>query len=273
MPNKSVVLMLVYINDSLDHFKAAIESLYSQTYQNFDIYIQEDGEIKPDIHNFLLEELRLKRITYLGIRNFKKGISYSRNEILRKAIKEDYLYFITMDSDDICDEDRISKQINFLEKNKDIDVCGCHIEEFGDGINYHKFVKYPLLHEDMFNLFRYRVPLANVTSVFRKDFFQKAGIYPEKNVINNEDTMLWLNGFINKCTFANVDFIGVRVRVSTDFFNRRNGFKKVISDFRNRITVNRKLKYGLSSYFFAVLVLFINLLPAYVKALIYKRYR
>ena len=211
------VLMLVYKNDRLDNVKASLNSLYEQTYDWIDIYIQEDGVIDNCVHDFLLRELSENRISYLGFRNEHKGIAYSRNELLKVSFPKGYQYIATMDSDDISLANRIEKQFSFMEKNKYIDVCGTYIEEFGDGIDYNKVVTYPTTHSEMFAFFKKRVPLANVTSLFRVSFFHKAGLYEIEGHINNEDTLMWMKGFMNDCKFANIDYIGVKVRVSRDF--------------------------------------------------------
>jgi hypothetical protein len=125
----------------------------------------------------------------------------------------------------------------------------------------------------MFEFFKKRVPIANVTSFFRKSFFEKAGLYPESGHIANEDSLMWLKGFKSGCKFANIDYIGVRVRVSKDFFNRRRGFKKIWYDFKNRLKINKELNYGFDAYIYAVGMLIINLLPPSLKKLAYKYLR
>jgi len=262
--------MLVYINDSLENIKEALESLYNQSYKNNDIYIQEDGLVRKEVHDYLSNEYRNHKIFYLGTRDDSKGIAFSRNQILKVALKGKYEYFATMDSDDIAISNRILNQYKFMNENKEIDVCGCHIEEFSTLINYNKVVKYPLSHNAMFEFFRHRVPIANVTSFFRKSFFDKAGIYQTLGHINNEDTLMWMAGFQNGCKFANVDFIGVKVRISKDFFRRRGGRRKVWSDYKNRRHVKYVLGYGFSSEISALAMLIINILPPFCKKFLYR---
>ena len=63
--------------------------------------------------------------------------------------KTDYIQCV--DTDDIALPNRFSRQLDFLNRNKEIDVVGTYIEEFGDGIKYTKTVKYPLEHKNMLN--------------------------------------------------------------------------------------------------------------------------
>jgi len=266
---KSAVIMSIYKNDKLEHLKKALNSLYNQTLKA-DIFIKIDGEVKKEVEEFLFNEYKNKKIFYLDKREQNRGLAVSLNELIKEVLKNNYEYIFRMDADDISNIRRFEKQIIFMEKNKTIDVCGSYIKEFGDGINYEKIVKYPLNHKDMFKFFKKRVPLAHVSVCFRKSFFEKAGLYPEKGHITNEDTLMWLNGFKNGCRFANIDYIGVNVRVNKDFFNRRKGFKKVWYDFKNRIKVVKELNYGIEGYFFALGMLIINILPSNIKKIAYK---
>jgi len=262
------VIMSVYKNDKLEHLKEALGSLYAQTKQA-DIFIQLDGEVPIEIEKYLDKELENHKIIYLGKRESNKGLAFSLNELLEIVLPK-YYYIARMDADDISNIDRFKKQIEFMENNKDIDICGTFIREFGDGIEYEKIVKYPLTHQKMFNFFKKRVPLAHVSVCFRDSFFEKAGLYSESGHITNEDTLMWMKGFLNGCKFANIDYIGVNVRVSKNFFNRRRSLKKLWYDFKNRLEVNQKLNYGIDSYIYAIGMFIINLLPHNLKKIAYK---
>jgi len=269
---KYCIIMSIYKNDTLNQMQEALESLYNQTLKA-DIFIKIDGFIDINIEKFLYQELKNKKIYYLDKRDENKGLACSLNELLEKVLSLGYTYIFRMDADDICNKDRIKLQINFMEQNKTVDICGTFIEEFGDGIDYHKIVKYPLKHNEMFEFFSKRVPLAHVSVCFRNSFFQKAGFYLTKGHITNEDSLLWLMGFKHNCIFANVDYIGVRVRVSKNFFNRRANFKKIFFDFKNRLLINKELNYGIKGNIFAIGMLIINILPPSIKKLAYKYLR
>ena len=270
---KICFIMSVYINDNFSDFTEAFESLLQQTISDTGIYIQEDGKVDVKIHTFLLNELEKGNITYLGLRENNKGADQSLNELINRATKDGYVYFARMDADDISMPDRLEKQLKFMDRNPDVDVCGTYIEEFGDGIEYSKIVTYPLTHNTMLNFFKKRVPVAHVSAVFSEHFFKKAGLYRINGHFNNGDTLMWMDGFASGCKFANIDYVGVKVRVSQDFFGRRGGWKKTVSDFKNRLTVNKKLNFGFSAYFYAVAVAIVNIMPPILKKYAYKYLR
>ena len=268
-----VAIMSVYKNDKLTYLKEALNSLYNQTFTKFDIFIQCDGELPKALEKFLDSEYENGRIKQLNKRTQNMGLAYSLNELIKIGIKNKYKYFIRMDADDISQCERVEKQYKFMEQNNDLDVSGTYIKEFSDSFLYDKIIYYPLRHDDLFQFFKKRVPVAHVSAIFRNTFFRKAGLYDTENHISNEDTLMWMKGFKANCKFANLDYIGVKVRVTSDFFDRRSGFEKVISDFNNRRKVIQILNYGLVSYFYAIVMVLINLLPASFKKVAYKFFR
>jgi len=266
---RAAVIMSIYKNDNIKFVKEALNSLYNQS-KKADVFIKIDGAVDRELEEFLRGEKEKGKILYLDKREENKGLAYSLNELIKEVLNRGYDYVFRMDADDISNLLRFEKQINFMESNRDIDICGTYIKEFGEDIEYEKVVKYPLSHKEMYEFFKKRVPLAHVSVCFRRSFFEKAGFYPEKDHITNEDTLMWLKGFKHGCVFANIEYIGVNVRVSKNFFNRRKGFKKVWYDFKNRIEVTKELNYGIGGYFYAFGMAVINLLPSGIKKLAYK---
>jgi len=268
---KRCVIMSIYKNDKLDYVKEALSSLYNQTLKA-DIFIKIDGEIDKNLQKFLLSEKKQGNIKYLDKREENKGLAISLNELIQKGLKKGYEYFFRMDADDIALPNRFEKQLAYLSEHPDVDVVGGAIEEFGEGIDYHKIIRYPLEHEDMYAFFAKRVPLAHVSVVYRASFFAKAGLYPTQSP-TNEDTLMWMQGFANGCRFANVSDVVVLVRVSSDFFGRRGGFSKAWSDFKDRLWVIRILGYNTTAYVYAMAVLGVNLAPPWLKKILYLRLR
>ena len=271
--NQIAVLLTVYKNDGLEAFKLALDSLYKQTIEGFDIFVQEDGAVDVDIHEYLTQELNTGRIKHLGERGKNKGFDYSLNELIDKVLMAEYEYIVRMDADDISMPERLKKQLDCMNENPSIDVCGTYIEEFGDGIEYAKVVSYPLTHNAMLGFFKKRVPIAHVSAFFRRSYFKKAGLYEVEGHFNNGDTLMWMKGFASGCRFANIDYVGVKVRVSQDFFGRRGGWKKTVADFKNRLTVNKKLNFGPVAYLYAFAVAFVNMMPPVMKKYAYKHLR
>lgn len=56
------------------------------------------------------------------------------------------------------------------------------------------------------------------TVMFRRSYFEKAGLYPE-NTYFGEDTMMWAKGFKAGCQFANLPEYLLKFRLDPNFFN------------------------------------------------------
>ena len=61
----------------------------------------------------------------------------------------------------------------------------------------------PITHEECLELFKKRDCMIHPTVMFRRSYFEKAGLYPEDTYFG-EDTMMWAKGFKSGCKFANV---------------------------------------------------------------------
>ena len=266
------VLMSIYYKEKPEYFNRCMESIWDeQTAKPDEIVLVQDGSLNKDLYE-IINKWKIKLKNKLVIVKIKQniGLASALNEGLKYC---KYELIARMDTDDIAMPYRFEKEIKFMEFHKNIDIVGTFIEEFSDEMNYYKLVSYPLKNEDMFTFFKKRPPLAHVTVMFKKSFFEKAGYYPISGHITNEDTLLWKKGFKNGCNFANIDYIGVKVRITKDFFNRRRNYKKVFWDLRNRIEVIHDLKYDYSAYIYALGIFIVNILPPKLKKIAYKYLR
>lgn len=246
---KLAVIMSLYKNDKFKYFKKAIDSILAQTFTEFDLFIQCDGVVEEECRKYI-SSLEDKRV-FFRERLKNKGLAKSLNELLsQEVLPKNYEYIARMDADDICVPNRFEKQISFLETNNAVDIMGGFIEEIDEKDKFIQKVTYPTDHNGMKTFFGKRNPLAHMTVMFRKSYFDKVGLYPE-NTNLDEDTMFWFSGFKNGCIFANIPETMVRVRVNSDFYGRRNGFKKSYSDFKNRTKIIKDLGLSYINYIWA----------------------
>jgi GT2 family glycosyltransferase len=151
-PNdKSVSILISSFNTPEIHIKDCLNSIKSQKrFFNIELVWINDGSDK--LHTTLLKNLlnnfiNTTRFTSLiyNENETNKGIGYSLNKgigySLNKGIK---LYnneiIIKMDSNDIMSDIRIQKQIEYMELNPNIMICGCQIYAFRDNINNIEFM-------------------------------------------------------------------------------------------------------------------------------------
>ncbi|MCM1035561.1 MAG: glycosyltransferase [Paludibacter sp.] len=264
------VIMSVYKNDRLDYVKQSVNSILNQTFTNIDVFIQYDGYVPLDIDNFLtqLSDNRL----HIQRRDENKGLAYSLNELLRLVMPLGYEFIARMDADDVAANNRLEKQIRFLQSHPDIDCVGTWaIEIDAEGNEYYK-KQMPISHNECLQLFRKRDCMIHPTVMFRRSYIEKAGFYALDTYFG-EDTMMWAQGFANGCQFANLPEYLLQFRLDNNFFQRRRGWKHAKSIFLLRHKVNRLLHFGLTADIWALAYAAAKMQPTFVLNFLYKHMR
>lgn len=265
--------MSLYKNDRLEIVKLAVESILSQTYKDFDYYIQFDGAIDASVEVYLrgLKDERIK----ISARSENKGLAYSLNELLQIVMPKGYEYIARMDADDISMPDRFEKQLAYLETHKDIDCLGGAINEIDEtGGDRNKITRYPCDPVEARRFFSKRNPVAHPTVMFRRSFFEKAGWYYPTDFERNEDTRLWHEGYKHGCVIANMPDVLLNFRMTDSMFNnRRNGRAFAKSQLKLRKLIAKDLGYGAMAYVYAYAMYLLMISPSSVLKFAYKVFR
>ena len=264
------VLLPVYKNDNANYLSFSVESILKQTYRNIIIFIGIDGPIGNELYRCLQKYENHSQIRIIYFPE-NRGLAMVLNDLIMMCHKESIDFIARMDADDISVPNRLANQVNYLLLHPEVDVVGGRIEEINEQSERNgKSVTYPLTHQECFKFFRYRDPLAHPAVMFRKSFFDKAKGY-RNEYRKNQDTMLWLDGFMNGCIFANLDETVLLFRVTDDFYkNRRNGFKRAKKMLKDRFMINKALHYDWSAYLFSFLMFIMTLTPPFLKKFLYR---
>ena len=262
------VLLPVYKRDNPDYFLKSINSVLNQTYTDIKVLVGVDGPVEGMLAKILkgLVDERIKIIYF----NENRGLAYVLNDLIAEARIIGCMWLARLDADDICVATRFQKQYDYLQQHPEVDVVGGKIEEM-DGVDNKtgKVVQYPLTHKDCYKFFRYRDPLAHPATFFRMRFFDKAKGYRQE-YRKNQDTMLWYDGFLNGCVFANLPETVLYFRVAPDFYSRRNGWKRAKQMLTDRMKMNKALGYDLSANFFAFCMFCMTISPTFIKKFLYR---
>lgn len=264
------VLISVYKNDSSEYLRLSFDSILNQTYKNIYMLVGIDGPVGNNLTQ-VLKEYEIKENVSIFWHTENRGLACVLNDDIAAATRLGCEFYARMDADDIALPDRFEKQLRFLQENPNIDVVGGFIEEIDEHSHSRgKKVEYPLTHEKCRKFFRYRDPLAHPATFFRKSYFEKSGGY-RNEYRKNQDTMLWYDGFLNSCQFANLNEVVLRFRVNDDFFTtRRNGWVRAKKMLTDRIKINKALHYDISANIFALCMFFMTISPSWLKRFLYK---
>ena len=136
--------------------------------------------------------------------------------------KSKYNYIARCDADDISHINRFREQIQYMHKNKNIDVLGSNIVEIFNN-KKNSFKHLPKKHFLIEKLSYLRNPINHSSVIFKKKIIIKAGNYIDMPFF--EDYFLWMR--VLKCggKFHNIQKNLVFMNTDLDYFTRRSGLK------------------------------------------------
>lgn len=186
--NTISIVMPVYNSEKF--LRESIESILNQTYKDFEFIIINDGSTDNSLKIINKYSEIDNRIIMISREN--KGLVYSLNEGMHVA---KYDYIARMDADDIAMPQRLQKQIDFLEKNEEIDILGTMVSVIGD-ISEEEKVKNEkrlnIIFEDenvRKKIINYWYCLAHSSIMLKKSVIKKLNGYMN---CKSEDLNLWL---------------------------------------------------------------------------------
>lgn len=180
MENKKVSVIMSTYKTPDEFLEKAINSILNQTYKNIEFVIVCDGD-KEEYND--IKKIKDNRIKVI-LNKMNRGLPYSLNLAIKNSTGD---YIARMDSDDIAINDRIEKQVEFLEKNKKVGVCGTEALLFGAKTGK-KDVYLKSIDEIKIQIL-YKATLIHPTVMARREVFEEFQ-YNEK-FICAQDFELW----------------------------------------------------------------------------------
>lgn len=201
------VVMPVY--NSEGYLEIALESIVAQTVCDWEmLVINEYGSNSTTssiIKKYVQKDSRINLI-----QNEKKlGLADSLNKGMRLAKGK---YIARMDADDISHPMRFEKQIELLESNPQIGLCGTYQHHFGKEVNW--IHKPPISNEECKANLIFSCDLCHSTVMFRREQFVENGLFYDKNYLA-EDFELWSRA-VQKVAFTNIPEVLGEYRWSGD---------------------------------------------------------
>lgn len=160
-----------------------IKSVENQTYKNWELIIVDDcskDNTKDVVNKFAEKDNRIKYC----ILETNQGAAVARTKAMKMA-RGSYMAFL--DSDDLWKNDKLEKQINFMEENSYNFTCTAYeqIDENDNSLN--KIIK-PKTKAD-YNRILLDCPVGNSTVMYNVD---KLGKFEVPNIRKRNDDALWL---------------------------------------------------------------------------------
>ena len=262
------VLMSIYKAEKPSYLTMSLNSVLNQTLQASEIIIVEDGPLTTDLYaildefeskNPIIRRLRLSENHGLGYA-LCEGLKYCRYELVAR-----------MDTDDICKPNRFEVQVEFMEKNHEVDVLGTWIDEFFDvNENVVSIRKVPEGSKGLYEFGKKRNPMNHPTVMFRKSSVLKAGSYQTCMLL--EDYYLWVKMLKMGMVFYNIQASLLYFRLSHDIYKRRGRLKYAITEVKFQIELH---KIGYLTIFETIRNIasrfFVRVMPVCIRRRIYRR--
>lgn len=153
------ILMSAYNSES--YIREAIDSVLSQTYSNWELLVTDDCSSDSTL-SILKEYAQMDERIVLFPNQQNRGLTYNLCQMCSHANGK---YIARLDADDICRNDRIQKQVAFMEEHGFDIVCS-----YAKGIgNSSRLMKVPKQGEDLrANLVFYN-PIVHSSVMFKND--------------------------------------------------------------------------------------------------------
>ncbi|CAH1553005.1 glycosyltransferase [Vibrio rotiferianus] len=243
--NNPLVSIILPVFNAERYISQTLESLIEQTYDNYELIILDDGSNDNSLSIIKSFATRSGKVKVISREN--KGLIASLNELLSLCQGQ---YIARADADDIYIQDRIEKQVKYLQSNPDIAVVGTsynHISENGTYLSSRRQLIHP---ESLQVSVLFGSPLAHPTVMINKSICGK-DLYYDNDYPYAEDYELWIR-LIHKCNYkiANIseNLVNYRVHgnsVSSQFMEEQSAsmVKALLNTEKFRSIKNRLPKY------------------------------
>ena len=194
----------LYLRDSLD-------SIMRQAFKDFDVLLIDDGSM-DDTSKIAIEYSNIdRRIKYykneknIGlIKTLNKGLSLAKGE-----------YIVRMDADDIMFDDRLYKQVKYMDSNPECFVCGGQMEYLG--VLTVMVLILPQKYEDLLYLSLINCPLYHPTTIIRNSAIKQFGLKYNDSYKHAEDYKFWSDIiFSHPNSIANIKDVVLFYRISNN---------------------------------------------------------
>lgn len=194
----------LYLRDSLD-------SIMRQAFKDFDVLLIDDGSM-DDTSKIAIEYSNIdRRIKYykneknIGlIKTLNKGLSLAKGE-----------YIVRMDADDIMFDDRLYKQVKYMDSNPECFVCGGQMEYIGGLTGMAPIL--PQKYEDLLYLSLINCPLYHPTTIIRNSAIKQFGLKYNDSYEHAEDYKFWSDIiFSHPNSIANIKDVVLFYRISNN---------------------------------------------------------
>lgn len=188
-----------------------IETVIAQTYKNWELIIVDD--CSKDNTNEIVDKYILKdnRIKYYRL-DMNQGAAMARNKAMELA-NGSYMAFL--DSDDLWKNDKLEKQLKFMEENNYNFSCTSYEQIDEDGKELNKVINSKQKAD--YNRVLLDCPVGNSTVIYN---VEKLGKFKVPNIRKRNDDALWLQILKNERYIYGMNEVLMKYRIRQNSISR-----------------------------------------------------
>ncbi|MBA1434939.1 glycosyltransferase family 2 protein [Bombilactobacillus bombi] len=226
MPKVSVIMSTLNGSSTL---RSSISSIINQSFQDWELIICNDGskdQSEEIIKSYCKHDRRIKLLNHR--RN--EGLSKSLNDCIKLSIGK---YIARMDDDDFSKPNRLAAQVEFLDKNTNVDWVGTNISIYDGKRVYGK--REMLATPNKFDVWLGH-SFVHPSIMIKSDVLKKIDGYNiSSEVTRIEDYDLW-------CKLYSLGYVGNNLQQELLIYREDDGsFEK--RDIKRRIRLFKCMKY------------------------------
>ena len=201
-----LISVVLPVYNAEKYLTQSIESVLTQTYQNFELLLIDDGS--TDKSKEIMYSYHDDRIKIL-LNKYNRGLVYSLNKGIKYAQGK---YIARMDADDICLPQRFQYQVKYMEGHPEVDVCGTCIEAFSAQGSW--VISYPQDDKQIKSKMFFGCAFAHPTVMMRRKTLLDNAYRYSDDFLYAEDYDLWCR-MMKRCKFYNIPRVLLKYRVGT----------------------------------------------------------
>ncbi|MFM7967756.1 glycosyltransferase family 2 protein [Aeromonas sp. A-5] len=200
------VSVLMPVFNVEEYISETLDSILSQSSIDFELVIIDDASTDNTVS--VVDRYRSIDSRIKFIKNERNlGISGALNKGLAVCTGE---YIARVDGDDLMSPERLIKQYDFLEKNRDHALVGCWVKNINVNGDIIAECKYPCDHAAITSMLQWTSPVLHIWMA-RKSVYDSLGGYRNTNPAEDYDFLL--RCIAKGLKVANIPFYGAFIRL------------------------------------------------------------
>ena len=242
----------------------AIESILTQTYQDWELIMCDDGS--QDNTYEVATSFSKKYENIIVFQNERNmGLNYTLNRCLEKANGK---YIARMDGDDISLPTRLEKEVFFLDQHKEYAIVSTNMIYFDENGEWGKsnMLKFPQK-EDLVKA----TPFCHAPCMVRREAYEKVkGYSVEKKLLRAEDYHLWFKMYLEGYRGYNLQEVLYKMRDDRNATQRRK-FKYRINEAYVKRLIMKNFDLPIKNIVYVVRPIIVGVIPTFLYEYLHKK--